>query len=348
MTARITPALMLHERWFTSGNFPVRFDLASASRTWIPIGIALGLAVAAAITWRLRGRRDLVPGPLRLGMAWEDYERLLSYMPLVIGVHTAVLLLVSGVELQLFVPNLRLPRNILGGVLALGEIVVALSFIYGAAARGGALLLAGVWLAGLLLFGPLLLLEHALFLGIAFFLLVTGRGALSFDMTLKILHRPFERFVPYGVPVLRILTGVSIVVLAFTEKLWNLPMGLDFLERHNFNFFPALGFDSIGNAEFLLIAGTVELTFGMLLVSGAFLRLTILLLWVPFNLTLPFLGWRELVGHLPMYGVMALILIWGEERPATQGAFVEGVRDKEHRARSAAGDGPKAGVTRGD
>jgi hypothetical protein len=61
------------------------------------------------------------------------------------------------------------------------------------------------------------------------------------------------------------------------------------------------------------MAGTIELTLGLLLMSGAFVRAVIVMLWLPFNLTLPLLGWRELVGHLPVYGIMALLLICGDE-----------------------------------
>ncbi|MGI9077294.1 MAG: hypothetical protein ACR2G6_08195, partial [Gemmatimonadaceae bacterium] len=186
-----------------------------------------------------------------------------------------------------------------------------------------------IWLTGAVLFGPLLLLEHVFFLGIAFFLFATGRGPLALDMTMQRLHKPAERLMPYAVPVLRILTGASIVVLAFTEKLWNVPMGLKFLAIHPFNFLPALGFDGITDLDFLIIAGTVELTIGLLLASGAFVRLTILVLWVPFNLSIPFLGWRELVGHLPIYGIMALLLIWGEQKPEKGAAFVKGVDQKD-------------------
>ena len=57
--------------------------------------------------------------------------------------------------------------------------------------------------------------------------------------------------------------------------------------------------------------------------------LLIVTLWLPFNLTLPLLGWRELVGHLPMYGILALLLIWGEERTETQQALVEGIAQQE-------------------
>ena len=321
-----TGVMLLHERWFTEDQkFPVQFDMMLTSRTWIPLGVALGIAALAVVVWRARGRRAFVPGPIELGMKWENYQDLLSWMPLVIGVHTAVTLLVSGIGLRLFVPNLDLPENLLGALLGLVEIAVALSLIYGALTRFGALALAGAWLAGAIWFGPVRLLEHALFLGIAFFLFAAGRGPLAFDMSLERLHRPVERLMPYAVPVLRVLTGLSIVVVALTEKLWNLPMGLAFLAEHPFNFFPALGLSAIGDPEFLLIAGTVELTFGLLLMSGVFVRLIILALWLPFNLTLPLLGWTELVGHLPIYGIMGLLLIWGEENPGSDQAMMDGV-----------------------
>jgi len=323
-----TEVMLLHERWFTDDwKFPIQWSAALTPATWIPLGIALGITALAVLIWKKRGRRDVVPGPIQLGMKWDKYQDLLSWMPLVIGVHTAVTLLVSGIGLRLLVPNLALPENFLGALLGWVEIAVALSLLYGALTRFGALALAGVWLAGAVVFGPVRLLEHALFLGIAFFLFVTGRGPLAFDMALERLHRPVERLMPYAVPVLRVLTGLSIVVVAFSEKLWNLPMGLAFLAEHPFNFFPSLGLESIGDREFLLIAGAVELTLGVLLISGAFIRSLILVLWVPFNLTLPLLGWRELIGHLPIYGIMGLLIIWGEERPETQEALVQGVGD---------------------
>ncbi|MBA3892960.1 MAG: DoxX protein [Gemmatimonadales bacterium] len=318
--------MLLHERWFTDDwKFPIQWSAALTAATWIPLGIALGITALAVLIWKKRGRRDFVPGPIQLGMNWDKYQDLLSWMPLVIGVHAAVTLLVSGVSLRLFVPNLVLSESFLGAVLGLAQISVALSFIYGALTRLSAMALAATWLTGVLVFGPVRLLEHALFLGIAFFLFVTGRGPLAFDMALERLHRPIERLMPYAVPVLRTSIGLSIAVLAFTEKLWNLPMGLAFLETHPFNFFPSLGLESVGDREFLLIAGTVELTFGLLLMSGVFVRLLILALWLPFNLTLPLLGWSELVGHLPIYGIMGLLLVWGEERHESDQALMEGM-----------------------
>ena len=223
--------MILHERWFVTRQHPVDFSHVLTAQTAVPVAIALAATAVAVLAWRARRRREIVPGPLQLGMDWENYQRLLSWMPLVIGLHTAVALLVAGVQLQLFVPNLPLPYNFFGGLVALAEIVIALCFLYGAATRIGAAFLGLIWLVGAIWSGPLLLLEHTLFLGVAFFMFVMGRGPAALDMTLQRFHRPIEALVPRAVPVLRVLTGIGIVVLAFTEKLWNVPMGVDFLQR---------------------------------------------------------------------------------------------------------------------
>jgi uncharacterized membrane protein YphA (DoxX/SURF4 family) len=239
-----------------------------------------------------------------------------------------VTLLVSGVSRQLFIPNLVLPVNLLGGLLGMIEIAIALSFIYGALTRPAALVLGFIWLVGFIIFGPLRLIEHAEIIGISFFLYVTTRGPLAFDMALDRLNKPVAPLVPYAVPVLRVSLGIALCVVAFTEKIWNIPMGLAFLSDHNFNFFPYIGLPQIDDTKFLLIAGTIELLVGLMLIAGTYVRLVILITLIPFNLSLPFLGWRELVGHLPTYGILALLLLWGDERPGEEGALVRALLGK--------------------
>ena len=319
--------MALHERWFTDETrFPVHFETWSSSNSLVPAAVAVGITLVATAIYRAQGRRSVVPGPITLGMPWDNYVRLLTWVPLVIGVHMGVTLLVSGVSRQLFVPNLELPVNLLGGVLGMVEIAIALSFIYGALARPAAAALAITWLVGMLVFGPLRLIEHTEIPGIAFFLFATGRGPLAFDMALDRLNKPVSSLIPYAVPVLRIALGIGLTVVAFTEKIWNIPMGLAFLADHNFNFFPYIGMPGIDDTKFLLIAGTVELLVGLMLIAGTYVRLIIVITLIPFNLTLPFLGWRELVGHLPTYGILALLLLWGDERPGEEGALVRALR----------------------
>jgi hypothetical protein len=320
--------MILHERWFLDeAKFPVQFSTWSSTNSLIPIAVAVGITVIATVVYRARGRGSVVPGPIALGMPWENYVKLLTWVPLVIGVHMGVTLLVSGVSRQLFVPSLELPVNFIGGFLGMVEIAIALSFIYGALARLGAAALVLLWIAGVVVFGPLRLIEHTEILGIAFFLFATGRGPLAFDMALDKLNKPVKPLIPHAVPVLRVALGIGLTVVAFTEKLWNIPMGLAFLSEHHFNFFPYIGLPGIDDTGFLLIAGTVELLVGLMLIAGTYVRLIIVVTLIPFNLTLPFLGWRELVGHLPIYGILALLLLWGDERPGEEGALVKALTD---------------------
>ena len=51
----------------------------------------------------------------------------------------------------------------------------------------------------------------------------------------------------------------------------------------------------------------------MLLISGALPQAIVLIAGVPFNATLWFFGTTELVGHLPIYGAMLAILVWGSD-----------------------------------
>lgn len=315
--------MILHERWFLEeSRFPVQFDTWNTPQALIPVGIAIGVTAIATIIYRARGRHNVIPGPIQLGMPWENYIKLLTWVPLVIGVHLGVTLLVSGVSRQLFIPNLVLPLNLLGGVLGMIEIAIALSLIYGALARPAAAVLAAIWLVGAIMFGPLRLIEHTEIIGIAFFIFATGRGPLAFDQALDRLNKPVEQLIPYAVPVLRIALGIGLTVVALTEKIWNVPMAVAFLQDHHFNFFPYIGMTTVDDVRFVLIAGTVELIVGLMLITGSYVRLVILITLIPFNLTLPFMGWRELVGHLPTYGILALLLLWGDERPGEHGALV--------------------------
>ena len=60
----------------------------------------------------------------------------------------------------------------------------------------------------------------------------------------------------------------------------------------------------------------------------------VLLASLPFNLTVPFFGWPELVGHLPTYGVVVVLLIWGAGQDLTP--YIRSVEQVEARAEAAA------------
>lgn len=331
----LMPSLM-HERWFVDGSrFPVQLAAALEPGALASVGTALGIVAVAAVAWHATGKKPVVPGPLALGTSERGLAILFGIVPLVLAAHLAVTLFVSGVRIELFVPNLTLASgssvaigSFVGAIVSLAQIAIGLALFYGFFTRAAAILLILLWLAGCMMFGPLLLLEHALVPGIAAALAITGRGPFAVDALLDWRwNRPWNDMLPRAMQVLRVGAGVSLVTLALTEKLWNIPLGMEFLEHYPANFLPALGIP-VSNATFLHMAGTVELLAGLLLIFNVYVRLGILVLWLPFNVSLAAFGWRELVGHLPIYGTMAVLALWGSGGEVDLRALGRGLRQR--------------------
>jgi uncharacterized membrane protein YphA (DoxX/SURF4 family) len=127
------------------------------------------------------------------------------------------------------------------------------------------------------------------------------------------------------VPALRAGLGLGFIAVAFSEKFANLPLAQAFLERYPLNFTGALGVP-LSDEVFILCAGTVELMLGLFILSGVFVREIVLLALVPVNLTLTVFNWNELIGHLPIYGALALLLIWEPGRKNLR-LWIEGLHN---------------------
>ncbi len=105
--------------------------------------------------------------------------------------------------------------------------------------------------------------------------------------------------------------GVALIVVAFVEKLANPELAVAFLRDHpELNVAAAVGLP-LGDLEFVRLAGAIEVLFGLLLLSGALPQAVVIIAGIPFNATLWFFGNIELVGHLPIYGAMLVLLVYG-------------------------------------
>ena len=122
---------------------------------------------------------------------------------------------------------------------------------------------------------------------------------------------------------LRVATGGGLALSPSREKLANPALARAFLQAHPLNFTPWLGVP-IPDDLFILCAGTTELIIGLCLIFGLFPRLVILTSWLFINMTLTIFNWVELVGHLPLYGVMGILLVW-TPREEDQRAWLSGV-----------------------
>jgi hypothetical protein len=313
-----------HEKWFLDAEaYPLRPEALAEPWTWLAIGGPLALWAGALLLWRWRGQRSFVPGPVALGGTPEGRDALYAFVPLFLAAHLGVSLLVNGLTHTLFAPSNGL-EGIWAHLFTLGQIGVMLGLFYGSATRLFALLLALMWGVGLFVVGIEQMLEAVHILGFSAFFYCGGRGPFAVDRALFPKWEPGPRLLVWAVPALRVAIGLSLIAVAFTEKLLNVPMAVDFLAEYPLNFLPALGVP-LTDAQFVLVIGAVELLVGLCVMSGVFLRDIIVVAWFPFNLTLGIFGPEELVGHLPFYGAMALFFVWGKSDLENLAAWVRGI-----------------------
>jgi hypothetical protein len=296
----VGPAVRAHEAWFTDFRPPFDWSFAFEPASLLLIGAA----VTAAVLWRLAAGR--LPSPELPFL--RPLGRLSPYVPRLLGIHAGVSLLAQAAVGTYLAPSMDLPSSPLGSAVAIGEGVLGVWLVTGYRIRTAAWLLVAAGPLGMPGFGVLPILERVDLLGVALFLALlppadTPGGAIDAGP---------ER-VRLPVFALRMATGGSLVILAFTEKLARPDLALALLDRYPaFNVLASFG-ASIDDLTFVRIAGAVELLFGFLLISGALPQVAVILAGIPFNATLFFLGTPELIGHLPIYGTMLALLVYGSD-----------------------------------
>ena len=302
MTA-LLGTLPLHERWFVESQ-----QAGDWSFFLRPLPLALTAAVVlVTVAWRLVALR--VHGPeLR---ALSPLGRLVPWVPRLLGIHLGVALLALAATGAFIVPSQDHLGDAGGSALLLAEAALGIWLVTGWQLRSAATLVLGLGPVLALVAGPTALAECANLAAVAAFLVVVPAGPDAYGAA-----RPSARELRHALLLLRLGVGVALIALAFTEKLTNPAMALDTLERY-----PALDvFGLVGlhvaPETFVVIAGATELLFGLLVISGAFPQVAVLVAMVPFNATLLLFGQTEMVGHLPVYGVFLALMVYGSN-PAT-------------------------------
>jgi hypothetical protein len=292
---------LAHELWFVDDPAGMDWSFLVETRTLVYLGLAV-LVVAA-----LRAAAHV-----RDGVDVPALARLASWMPFALRLHVGVSLiglLSAGAYLA---PSLTLANDLAGWLLGIVAAVTAVALIVGYRTRAaaGVLLLSGP--LGMIVFGVWPVLQRVDLLGLALFLLVAGPGRWSADHELGRERDPDEAALGAAIWALRVCVGVALIVVALAEKLADPELALHFLDEQstNFNVLELAGLP-VGDLEFVRVAGVVEVLFGLLLISGALPQAVVLAAGIPFNLTLYFFGTSELLGHLPVYGTMLALLVYG-------------------------------------
>jgi uncharacterized membrane protein YphA (DoxX/SURF4 family) len=151
--------------------------------------------------------------------------------------------------------------------------------------------------------------ENTWVLSIAAFITLMGNeyfSIISFSF-LRTVVAPIKH---YALSVLRVGTGITLMILGLTEKIFAPEYGMNFLAHHDWNFMQLLGFN-YSNYLFTLSAGSIEFLFGFIFVLGIVTRLNALVVAIVFFIPLFILGPIELAGHLPHFAAVIMLLLFG-------------------------------------
>ena len=292
---------LAHETWFTERRPPFEWDFVIEPASLM----ALVLTAMIGIAWMLVARR--APRPEFPWLA--PLSALTPWIPRLLAIHAGASLLSQAATGSYLAPALDLPDGFAGTVLAALEAILGVWLVAGYRIRPAAALLVIAGPIGAIGYGVLPIIERVDLLGIALFLVLLPPDDTRPGGTVDAR----DPRLPAALLGLRVLVGGALVVLAFTEKLLRPELALAFLDDYPaFNIFGAVGLD-MGDLGFVRLAGAVELLFGILVISGRLPQIAVIVAGIPFNATLFFLGSSELIGHLPIYGAMLALMVYGSD-----------------------------------
>jgi hypothetical protein len=292
---------LAHQTWFVHHAEDYPLDWSALARTEVLLGLALVLVVASA--WRVVASKI---GPVEL-RPLAPLGRLAPYAPRLLAAHLGLSLVLLGASRAVLDPGVVAPAGWAGTLLLVPQFVAGALLVAGVLVRQAA---AAVVLAGpvlLVLSGPRSLFMCLALLGIATFLVLLppdpeqgGRAVLD-----PARLRP-------ALLALRLGTAGTLLTLAVVEKLANPAMGEAMLAQEPvLNLLAPIG---VPSGAFIVLAGLIEVLFAALVLSGAAPQVVALVAAVPFTASLALFGGTELIGHLPVYGVLLTLLVLGSAK----------------------------------
>lgn len=294
--------LLAHVRWFVgpdyAGTAVAPFTLGDPAVVFWGV---LALVLVGCSVW-LDRRILSPPQPL------EPWRTLFARS---LPVLTGLSLLLSSEAGSLIAPHFLWDDTYARSLLVL-QSLTGLLLLFPPTAYSGALTLLALYAGLVVKTGPLAALEYFNVVGTAAFLLCMFHP----------LPHVRARLEPFALPLLRIATGIALVVLGFEEKLLNPHYAQQFLDTYMWNFMRNLGVENYSDRLFILSAGTMEVVFGVILILGTTTRLNIIAIsgfMLTSNLTFLAEGHMrealtEIIGHLPIMATAIVCVAFGGGR----------------------------------
>lgn len=290
-----------HIKWFVDeeeviatkrGLYP--FFNISSSEVWIWMGISM----LVVLVYGLIDKFVKEPGGLN-NFANKNEKVINRIAQVVLGVF---LITVSFVWKIILIPTIDISSTFTFSLSILQALVGAM-LVFNFYPRVASILLV-LFCLGVGIYGGIIaILENLILISLAvYFFIKNSRN-----------HKNYEIWNKYSLFIVRLGVGLSLIVLAFTEKLAYPELSLAFLETHKWNFMINT-FPWFTNELFVLSVGFAEMIFGILFILGYMTRITTILIAIFFacsvtTMLLQFGLWE--VEDLVVYSAAIIFLFFG-------------------------------------
>lgn len=291
-----------HVKWFVDSekvigedHGRVPFYYLGSSEVWVWALISIFIVVMFSIIDRV------IPEPQRLRKFGNIHRHtIVRVSEVVLGLFLVTVSFVWHIILVPEMPIDSLERLHIGFV----QIVAGLLFIFGFLPRVAAVLAGLIYLFMGMTLGLMPILENIMLLALLVFFYLEHVPVRSYC----------ARYRKYGLEIVRIGTGISLIVFAFTEKLMYPELGIEFLRVHNWNFMYNMGIGWFSDNLFVLSTGFAELVFGIIFIFGYLTRINTIAISCFFavsvvTMAVSFGQWE--VEDLVVYSAAVLFIFYG-------------------------------------
>jgi uncharacterized membrane protein YphA (DoxX/SURF4 family) len=278
--------LFSHVKWFVEQNITFEPAITQAEMLFVTGFVTVGLLLAWVAD-------EVIKKQQPIANVSDALQKFRPWLPTAARFVLALMLIYSSINNYLFVPNLANEGELASSLTSFIS-VLGVMLLLGLGTRIAAVGLAVVYFMAISIFGIYHMLDHIEILGLSAYLLIEGSGNWSLNsLFMKEKIAPLKLRM-HSLRIILVSAGISFAVLAFSEKLADLPLAMTFLGDHSWNFLSAFG---VSDRHFVIFIGASELTIGLTLVFGLASRLVVFMLLGILILTAALLGLSEVVGH---------------------------------------------------
>ncbi len=286
-----------HVKWFAEATNPVR----PYEWTDLPVIIAIIAVILTILVGIFLEKKLKVP-------KWFEIftEKYAPYILSIASIGFGLSFLIFSYNGFIFAPNLIPGEPTLLYIQAIAGIMILL----GLYERVGGLLLLVLFALSVREYGFMEMMDTFEMLGFALYAMIIGRPKWKI-IDGNLLRTITHKFHTYGLPLLRVGTGLNLIILGFSEKILAPSLTENFLAHYNWNFMQLIGFHGFTDYWFAFSAGVGEILFGIFFLLGLITRTTTVALAVFLVTTLYLLGPLELIGHLPHFSIAIVLIALG-------------------------------------